>query len=241
LSQWRIIFSEDFSKETRMRLRRDGFAAVEIAEGVARLCTGPSEALYYSNAEIADGEFDDLPWEPPVALEARARMTGLHYGSMGIGFWNHSMILGVSNPVWFIYLKARGRYPLQGFFAQSGTYFSPIDSWGNLKLWKLVSTIAKPLAPINIVSTKPSIPGIDLTEWHTYKVEYLGDNARFTIDGKQVATLPAKPAKTRADAWIDNAVFLPGRDPGRVYRHVTQEIREKTCLLIDWIKIYKPE
>ncbi len=242
MPSWKPVFVEDFTAgKVGMRLRRDGFSRIEIRDNMAVLCTGPSEALYYSNAEIADGEFNNLLWKPPVALEARARVTGLHYGSMGIGFWNHSMVLGVSNPVWFIYLKARGTYPLQGFFAQSATYFAPIASWGNLKLWKLASTIARPLVPISIVSTKPRLPGIDLREWHVYRVEYLESKAVFFVDGEQVASLPAKPTETRADAWIDNAVFLPGRDPGRVYRHITQENRDETCLLIDWIKIYKLE
>lgn len=75
---------------------------------------GPTEALYYSNAEIADGVFDDLP-RRFKNFKARVRLLGNHYGSAG---------------------------------------------------------------------------------W--------------------------------ADAWIDNAVFTwSGKDPGRVYRHVTQENRKK--------------
>jgi hypothetical protein len=46
---------------------------------------GPTEALYYSNAEVSDGEFENLPWVRGV-LETRLRFTGLHYGSAGFGF-----------------------------------------------------------------------------------------------------------------------------------------------------------
>jgi len=43
---------------------------------------GPTEALYYSNAEIADGLFDDLPWMFKT-FEAKVRLIGKHYGSAG--------------------------------------------------------------------------------------------------------------------------------------------------------------
>jgi hypothetical protein len=37
---------------------------------------------------------------------------------------------------------------------------------------------------------------------------------------------------------MDNAVFMPFRgDAGKVYRHVTQENRIRTCLEVDYVEI----
>ena len=212
------------------RLRRNGFARIETGAGIARLCMGPSEALYYSNAEISDGGFGELPHRGGV-LELKVRLTGLHSGSAGWGFWNYSMRVDRSNPVWFIYLNAPGPYPLKGLFAQSGRYFAPIVLFQPVTLPWLLGRLLPPLAPIRIVARSPSRPGLDLASPHVYRVEWRSNRAVFMIDGEEVAVLPAEQTPARVDIWIDNAVFLPRRgDPGMVYRHVTLENTEETCL-----------
>ncbi|WP_048061563.1 hypothetical protein [Hyperthermus butylicus] len=85
-----------------------------------------------------------------------------------------------------------------------------IGFWRGIRLWMLLSTIAKPLVPINIVSTRPVMLDIELQERHVYRVEYIGDRARFLIDGRLVAELPARPGRMRAYAWIDSVVFMAG-------------------------------
>jgi len=52
------------SKSVYWRWRVDNFARFEVGGGILRMCMGPTEALHYSNPEIADGVFDDLPWAP---------------------------------------------------------------------------------------------------------------------------------------------------------------------------------
>jgi hypothetical protein len=60
----------------------------------------PTEALQYSNAEIADDLFDDPPWMFKT-FETKARLVGKHYGSAGWGFWNHTMVIDCSLHIWF--------------------------------------------------------------------------------------------------------------------------------------------
>ena len=43
---------------------------------------GPTEALYYSNAEISDGDYKNLKWMRRN-LEFKARLVRDHYGSAG--------------------------------------------------------------------------------------------------------------------------------------------------------------
>ncbi|NPA97515.1 MAG: hypothetical protein GXO32_07950 [Crenarchaeota archaeon] len=227
------------SKSGYWRWRVDGFARHEISNSVARLCMGPTEALYYSNAEIADGEFNDLPWERGY-VEFRVRLLKSHLGSAGWGFWNHSMAIELSFPIWFIYLRARGKYPLQGFFIQVGRDFVPIKLFKSVSLYRVALSIAPWVAPIKILSSKPLAPDLDLSQWHTYRVEWSGSEARMFIDESEVARVRPRwrspVSRFRIDVWIDNAVFLPLRgDPGAVYRHQTQENRSEACLELDYV------
>lgn len=224
--------------------RVDNYAGFELEKGVLRMFMGPTEALYYSNAEISDGFFDDLPWSFKT-LEVKARLEGDHYGSAGWGFWNHSMILDYCIPIWFIYLRSRGTYPLQGFFVQVGTKVQPIVLFEKPRAFTLaymLSKISPKLVGIDILSTRPKMPGLKLREWHVYKVEWREDRVKFYIDQVEIAEISYErytPPKARADVWIDNAVFeIRRNDPGRVYRHVTQENRKRSYLDLDYLKIY---
>lgn len=233
---------DDFDEKTPYwDYRTDNFASITVRDGKAVLCSGPTEALYYSNAEIADGRFDDLPWERKT-FEAKVRMSTLHYGSAGWGFWNHSMVFTISIPVWFIHLKSRGPYLFQGFFAQAGTHFAPIKVYGgSLLLPSLLSRLTRGAVGVVIHTHRPAMQNLDLTEWHVYKVEWLERAANFYIDGVKVASLPLPRSsfRARADIWIDNAVFgYNRRDAGQVYRHLTQENRERACLEVEYVKVY---
>jgi len=126
---------DDFeSKSSYWRWRVDNHARFEVGGSILRMCMGPTEALYYSNAEIADGVFDDLPWTS-AEMSIRVRFTSQHFGSAGFGFWNHSMRIDMSFPVWFIYLRAFPRprntvvwvSPLCGFTSFTRT------SWGSVE------------------------------------------------------------------------------------------------------------
>ncbi|BEP16852.1 hypothetical protein PYJP_02040 [Pyrofollis japonicus] len=233
-----IVYGEEV-EASGWRLRRNGVARIEFSDHVMRLCMGPTEALYYSNAEISDGGFDKLPHSSGV-LEVNARLTRLHYGSAGWGFWNYSMRIDMSYPVWFIYLNTPGPYLLRGFFAQTGNVFTPIrldhrDRWERLyfRLVAALTRLGMPLVPIRITSTRPAMQDLDLTKPHNYRIEWKHGEAKYYIDGKLVARHTAKQLQTRVDIWIDNAVYEPRRgDPGRVYRHVTMENREEACLEI---------
>ena len=217
------------------RLRRDGRARIEMSGDRMLLCMGPSEALYYSNAEVSDGGFDRLPHRRGV-LEVTARLTGLHHGSAGWGFWNYSMRIDGSYPIWFIYLNAPGPYPLKGLWAQTGNLFTPVtilDPGGIMdRLQRLLARLH--LAPvIRLTRLSPSLPGLDPTEPHRYRVEWRDGAARFYVDDRLVASHPARSLEARVDIWIDNAVYLPRRgDPAKVYRHVTMANRAETCLEI---------
>jgi len=238
----RSLFDDFEEKTPYWDYRVDNYASITVRDSKAILCSGPTEALYYSNAEISDGRFDDLPWEEKT-FEAKIRMTDLHYGSAGWGFWNHSMVFDLSMPIWFIHLQSRGPYLFQGFFAQAGTGFVPIKLYrGSLLIPSLLSRATGGAIGVTIYRSKPVFPDLDLREWHVYRVEWRSGRASFYIDDALIAVIPLSKraaSKARADVWIDNAVFgYNRRDAGQVYRHLTQENRSRSCVEVDYVKVY---
>jgi len=235
-----VLFDDFAEMSPYWHYRRDNFAGFEHEGSVLRIFSGPTEALYYSNAEISDGMFDDLPWFRKT-FEAKIRMAGLHYGSAGWGFWNHSMVFDISMPIWFIHLKSRGPYMLQGFFAQVKNHLYPVKLYGpSLSALSLVSRLTRGRLGVVIHSGKPALQDLDLTQWHVYRVEWREGAVSFYVDGRHVATLPLRGQeyRARADVWIDNAVFgYNRRDAGRVYRHLTQENRVRAYLEVDYVKV----
>lgn len=221
--------------------RRDNYAGFEHEESVIKLWTGPTEALYYSNAELSDGLFDDLPWFRKT-FETKLKLSASHFGSAGWGFWNHSMVFDLSMPIWFIHLRSRGPYMLNGFYAQVGNHLYPIKLYkGSLTLLSALTKLAGGRLGVVIHSGKPAMQHLNLTQWHTYKIEWGERRVRFYIDDQNVANLPvtSQESRARADFWIDNAVFGYRRsDAGRVYRHLTQENRTRTYLEIDYVKVF---
>lgn len=234
------LFDDFESMSPYWGYRRDNFAGFEHEGSVLRLWVGPTEALYYSNAELSDGEFDNLPWVRKT-FEAKVRLSGLHYGSAGWGFWNHTMVFDSCMPIWFIHLRSRGPYMLQGFFAQVRNHLYPIKLYGGfMSLLSAITRMAGGRLGVVIHSGKPSMQSLDLTQWHVYRVEWLEREVRFYVDGELAARLPGEGCrwKARADLWIDNAVFgYNRRDAGRVYRHLTQENRQRTYLEVDWVRV----
>ena len=236
-------FFDDFdSKSDYWGYRTNGVADITYENSVVKLHMGPTEALYYSNAEIADGDFTHLPWEP-CNMEAKIRLSGNHYGSAGWGFWNYSMTVDGSIPIWFIYLRSNSsKYPLNGFYVQVGNVFTPIKYFIKPpRSLRIAIKLLKGLIPVKFTSTSPVMQNIDISEWHIYKMLRDNNNLVFYIDDNKISKISIPDSKYgfRADAWIDNAVFSPLKgDYARVYRHVTHENREKATLEIDYIKIW---
>jgi len=235
------IYDDFESKSNEWIWRTDGISSIVVSDSILRLCMGPTEALYYSNAEVSDGDFNSLKRSCGV-LTIKARFCGdgyPHFGSAGFGFWNYSMRIDLSYPIWFIYLRSVStRYPLQGFFIQVGEKFLPVTLFRSLKVYRLLLRLFPFVAPIKILQDKPLLPDIDLTKWHEYEISWYERFTVFSIDGNVIAEVPTKyRGRARIDIWIDNAVFQPLKnDPAMVYRHVTHENRARTCIEIDWVR-----
>ncbi|MDP8023557.1 MAG: hypothetical protein ACP5LF_04665 [Nitrososphaeria archaeon] len=228
---------DDFKVKSELwNYRTENFASIEVDDENLKMCVGPSEALYYSDAEISDGGFETLKWDGGKA-EFKVKLSFDHFGSAGFGFWNYSMVTDISVPIWFIYLNSRGKYPLKGFFAQAGRNFCPIflnESGFNFSVMSFISRLFPSQIGVKILSSKPAIRDLNKSSYHLYRIEWKGNLARFYIDNLEFCSVQdsfLEGKKARLDVWIDNSVFMPVKnDPGKVYRHATQELREKHCI-----------
>ncbi|HDN18401.1 MAG TPA: hypothetical protein ENF41_05000 [Candidatus Bathyarchaeota archaeon] len=242
-TQEKRMILDDFDKKSDYWIhRRDGVSDIVYEGSAIQLVVGPTEALYYSNAEIADGDFSHLPWEP-CNFEAKVKLVGEHFGSAGWGFWNYSMVLEESVPIWFVYLRSRSaKYPLNGLYVQVGNIFTPIKYFKKPPLsLRIGLKLLKKVLPIKFTAMSPVMRKLDLSEWHIYRILRNGKTLVFYIDENKISEIgiPKSKYRFRADAWIDNAVFTPLKgDYARVYRHVTHENRGKAILAIDYIKIW---
>lgn len=237
-------FLDDFeARSPYWNWRTDNNAGFEVEGSILKMWIGPTEALYYSNAEIADGFFEDLPWIFKT-FEVKTRLSEKHYGSAGWGFWNHTMVTDSSMPIWFTYLRARRPYPFSGLFAQVCNRFQPIMLIEKSSKFVLASTLSKVssgIIGVKIISSRPTMQELKIDEWHEYRVEWTREGVTFYIDNGEAAKIPFAfdEKRARADVWIDNAVYeIRKNDPGGVYRHVTQENRETSFLELEYIRVY---
>ncbi len=212
---------DDFKvKSNAWMYRTENSASIELdGEGGLRMCVGPSEALYYSDAEISDGGFEGLRWRGGNA-EFKVKFQFDHFGSAGFGFWNYSMVTDLSMPIWFIYLNSRGQVPpLTGILRPGWKKFlPPLDSQGTRPrhINSIYHLKALPrLVGVKVLSSRPALEGFDVASHHLYKIEWKEGLARFYVDGLEVCSVRdgfLEGKKARLDVWIDNSVFMPPQE-----------------------------
>lgn len=238
------ILFDDFEKKSENWIYRiDNKAGFSTKNSNLVFSMGPTEGdLYYSNAELSDGTFEDLKWQFKRA-EFKVKFDFNHYGSAGWGFWNYSMVTDLSMPIWFIYLNSRGKYPLKGFFLQVVNQFYPVKLMGSKGLGavSMISRLFPKLVGVNVLSSKPLMQNLDISVPHSYTVDWKENKAGFYIDDKFLIDIPfvyKYDKKARLDVWIDNSVFVQNKnDPSMLYKHSPQENREKYELFLDYIKV----
>jgi len=172
----------------------------------------------------------ELPWKPPLRLNLKARVSASDLpGTWGFGLWNDpfSLTMGLGgaaqrfpalpNAAWFFfasppnYLSFRDDLPAQGFLAQ--TFQSPAVPSPLLALAapglglaalpggaQLVRLFLRQLVKQAAVLT----PG-EVTEWHSYTVDWQPGGVIFYVDGQSIhKTAVAPRGPLGLVIWIDN-------------------------------------
>lgn len=218
-----------------------GGTIYEISQGCWRLSLPPGSAGEYRWAQLDDYRGlvrSKFPYQPPARLEARLRVSNNALpGTWGFGLWNDpfsfSMGLGgmgrrlpvLPNAAWFFYASApnylalRDDHPAQGLLA--ATFSSPcIPSWMLAPLGVglpllLLPTTARLLrrAARSLIKENAVLAQVDVTEWHTYRIEWQAEQARFWLDEQLLLQTGVSPrGRLGLVIWLDNQFlsFPPG-------------------------------
>jgi hypothetical protein len=177
-------------------------------------------------------------WQAPFTLELRARLNAAELpGTWGFGLWNDpfSLSLGLGgagqrfpclpNAAWFFYasppnyLSFRDDRPAQGFLAatfQSPQIPAPLLALASplLALGWLppAGRVLRRLLKQIVLQDSAAIQGVDVTHWHTYRVEWQSGRAVFRVDENLTFETPVSPrGPLGLVIWVDNqyAAFTP--------------------------------
>ncbi len=168
---------------------------------------------------------------PPLTLSLRARASSEAIpGTWGFGLWNDPFGLSLGfggnpfslpalpNAVWFFhaspknYLSFRDNKPAQGFLTQvfSSPHFHPMQfpigfilPFSKKKARRLLG---------RIINEDSAIVRVDITQWHSYRLEWSPNRSAFWMDEALVLDTPVSPRPPLSlVVWMDNqyAAFTP--------------------------------
>ncbi len=172
-----------------------------------------------------------FPARPPLTLSLRARASAASLpGTWGFGLWNDPFGLGLGfggspwkvpslpNVIWFFhagpsnYLSLREDKPAQGFLAQTfrAAGFHPLVLAVAL-VWPFSRRVARRWLR-HVVEEDAVALDVDVTQWHSYRLEWGARRGAFWVDEALVLETPLSPPPPLGLViWIDNqfAAFAP--------------------------------
>lgn len=202
------------------RIERDGV--------VTRLILDPADGRTYSDSQLDDFHGRarrDYLWRPPVTLSLRARFShpaDQLRGTAGFGWWNAPFArdratIAITGPqvLWFFCasppnsLSTTGSFNGQGWFAQMLNVSSlpRLAVWGSSLLLRLpgIHPFAQRTANHASRGAEQLLNGLDITQWHHYRIEWLPHVAYFYVNDIRVLTAPHPPRGPLALVlWVDN-------------------------------------
>lgn len=206
-----------------------GAAAIEHAASSVRFVVEGATQDAYADAQIDDYHGlsrKRLPWRPPLRMTVRARAShpaGELIGTAGFGFWNDPFtlsggVLAAPNAVWFFYASPPSNMafapPVPGWGWKAavlnsgnapGLLMAPAALAGALLLRAPgVNRLLRPLVSAAVKASE-RILDVDLTDWHTYVLEWQRGSATFWVDEVEALRAPHPPTGPLGFvAWLDN-------------------------------------
>lgn len=218
---------------------------VRFAVGHADMEHGPGRYRFVvegaEQGQLSDAELDDhrtvprerLPWKPPLRMTVRARTShpsGEMLGTAGFGFWNDPFdwvgnVQVPPNALWFFYGSPQNDMSFVAGVRGHGWRAATLNGGrvdrvtmaaGNI-VFRLpgMSRLVFRVAQARIHAHERVLDNVALTEWHSYSLDWLAHEARFSVDGTEVLRAPDPPTVPLGFvAWVDNnyAVMGPGRE-----------------------------
>jgi hypothetical protein len=207
-----------------------GSAALEPDGALLRLVNLDTTRKHATVAQIDD--YEGLPrrrhaWRPPLTMRVRARFShpaGELSGTAGFGFWNDPFLMtGLRAPalpraLWFFYASLPSDMKLDLDTPGHGWKAATLDAARpSALLWAPLAPVLVPLMNVRALyrALWPRIQRalhicettveVQMTEWHTYLLDWRDDGARFEVDGETIAACAASPRGPLGFVmWLDN-------------------------------------
>jgi hypothetical protein len=188
-----------------------GSGSLDFTGSTLRLVTTDTAATQYTDAQIDD--YQGLPrgdflWRPPLQMTVRARFshpTEELKGTAGFGFWNDPFVMtgwrwpALPRVIWFFYSSPPSNMKLDLHAPGHGWKAATLDAvrWPFFALLP-TAPLAVPLMNIGplyhtfwpigqkAIQVSESLVPVEMTEWHTYVIDWQPKTARFTVDGQTI-------------------------------------------------------
>ena len=254
---------EDFTAEIAPHWRRYvvGAGQLEPTGSTLRFVTADTTSRRYSDAQIDDYQGlprRRFPWRPPLRLTVRARFShpaGQLRGTAGFGFWNDPfMMTGTRFPtlpraVWFFYGSPPSNMKLDLRTPGHGWKAATIDTL------RPAALLLAPLAPLAVLlmnirplyralwppiqralNVREATVEAEVTEWHTYIIEWGTERTHFSVDGGRVLEdAPSPQGALGFVMWLDNQYMVV--TPWGRLRWGMLEIPGRQWMEVDWLAI----
>ncbi len=245
-----------------------GNGALEPTGSTLRFVSADASVQRYTNAQLDDYQGlprRRFLWHPPLRLTVRARFSasagnnsaGMK-GTAGFGFWNDPfMMTGARLPalpraIWFFFASPPSNMKLDLHAPGCGWKAATIDAT------RLKALLLAPFAPLAVllmnlpflyrilwpviqhaVCVKESVLDTDMTDWHTYVIDWGREQSQFAVDGALLLrNAPSPRGPLGFVMWLDNQ-YMVVKPWGRLGWGLL-EISGRQWMEVDWLTIKKP-
>ncbi len=183
-----------------------------------------------------------FPWKPPLRMEVRSRSLlpatpnsinerqNILRGTAGFGFWNYPFsvrgdILMLPESIWFFYASPPSNMALvpgipgwgwkaQVVHSMRVETLAAVVPTALTTVWGRVTGNTQPAAQWmqRLSGASEALLSVEMTDWHTYTLEWRQSTATFWVDDALVLRVPHPPTRPLGFvAWLDNqyAVATP--------------------------------
>ena len=228
----RTTIHEDcrFAPHSRWRRYFKGSGSLERTPDTWRFVTTDTSAQKYTDAQVDDYQGllrRRFPWRPPLTMRVRARFSHGReqlQGTAGFGFWNDPFLMTGRRPpalpraVWFFFASPPSNMVLD--------LKGPGHGWKAMALDALRWPFILSLSALPVVALLMNIPSlrrvlwpplqraakagetsltVDMTTWHTYEIDWMTEESRFSVDGQIILeSVPSPGGPLGFVLWLDN-------------------------------------
>lgn len=222
LPAWLLLGGNAFSAT----LFFDDFTGSSLNESVWRLPTGPG--TFFGRTQIKPAEFNGQNLRPVVVGGTVTLQLDTYNASdnSANSFWGHEIQTlqtflpganGISIKTRMRFLDTPDGGLVGGFFTwgYDGTIRDEIDVellTNDLNAQRIFTNVYNN-ATFNDLGDGAlvGIPGFDMTEWNTYKINWLPDRIQWLVNGtqvrEQIITVAGNPSEVRINIWAPNEGF----------------------------------